>query len=290
MGQRGRKGGTRGPRCLVSQPERPGFSAVALPRAKVEGSGRPFEEAQTRRASEARPSIVAGANGRVSETQRLSGGGTSSKPGRHECGGFAKAQPRTKEKRSRNKSRRSQDAGKKPDFLAFMVVVSGMDNFWSVILGAFVAICSGVATPFFLEKSKRRAERLSLTGAIVGEVQALIEISRHRKYIEGIRQELTKAQTNPDKYGIFHFSVRRNPMRVYESNLTRIGLLPDPLPKQIVSFYAGISSILEDIEDMREGKIQRTPEDRIRVLNELLQLMEATLALGEGIIASAGRK
>ena len=174
--------------------------------------------------------------------------------------------------------------------MAFMVVVSEMDNFWSVILGAFVAICSGVATPFFLEKSKRKAERLSLTGAIVGEVQALIEISRHRKYIEGIRQELTKAQANPDKYGIFHFSVRRSPMRVYESNLTRIGLLPDPLPKQIVSFYAGISSILEDIEDMREGKIQRTPEDRIRVLNELLQLMEATLALGEGIIASAGRK
>jgi hypothetical protein len=192
--------------------------------------------------------------------------------------------------RSAIKSRRAQDAGKKHDFVAFMAVISEMDNFWSVILGAFVAIASGVAMPFLLEKNKRNAERLSLTGAIVGEIQALIEISRHRKYIEGIRQELTKAQTNPDKCCAFHFSVRRNPMRVYESNLRRIGLLPDPLPKQIVSFYAGISSILEDIEDMREGNIQRTPEDQIRVLNELLQLMESTLAIGEVIIAGAGRK
>jgi hypothetical protein len=78
-------------------------------------------------------------------------------------------------------------------------------------------------------------------------------------------------------------------MRVYEANLTRIGILPDPLPKQIVGFYAGVSSILEDIDDMREGKNQRTPEDRIRVLKELLQLFEATLALGQKILDDAGR-
>jgi hypothetical protein len=164
-----------------------------------------------------------------------------------------------------------------------------MDNFWATIAGGFVAILGGVATPCFLERSKRKAERLSLAGAIVGEIEALIAISQHRKYVDGIRQELTKAQTNPDKYGIFHFSVRRNPMRVYEANLTRIGILPDPLPKQIVGFYAGVSSILEDIDDMREGKNQRTPEDRIRVLKELLQLFEATLALGQKILDDAGR-
>jgi hypothetical protein len=158
-----------------------------------------------------------------------------------------------------------------------------MDNFWSAIAGGCVAILGSVATPIFLERSRRFAERESLTGAIVGEVQALIEISKHRKYIEGVRQELTKGQTDPAKCGTFGFSVRRNPMRVYESNLTRIGILPAPLSKQVVSFYAGISSILEDMEDMSEGKIKRTPQDRIRVLTEVLQL-------GENIISNAERR
>jgi hypothetical protein len=140
-----------------------------------------------------------------------------------------------------------------------------------------------------LERSKRNAERKSLTAAIVAEVHALIEISKHRKYIEGVRLELSKGQTDPAKCGNFGFSVRRNPMRVYESNLARIGILPAPLSRQVVSFYAGISSILEDMEDMSEGKIQRTPQDRMRVLTEVLQLMEATLALGEKIVATAER-
>jgi hypothetical protein len=39
---------------------------------------------------------------------------TSSKPGRHECGGFAEAQPRTKEKRSREQKPPLSGRGEKP--------------------------------------------------------------------------------------------------------------------------------------------------------------------------------
>jgi hypothetical protein len=162
-----------------------------------------------------------------------------------------------------------------------------MDNFWSAIAGGIVAILGSVATPVLLEWNKRKAERLSLTGAIVGEIEAIMSIAQHRKYIEGIRQVLAAAQANPNNPGIFHFSVRRNPMRVYEANLTRIGNLPNPLPKQIVGFYAGISSILEDIDDMREGKIQRPREEQICLLTELLKLSEETLALGQKIVDQA---
>ena len=39
---------------------------------------------------------------------------TSSKPGRHECGGFAEAQPRTQEKRSREQKPPLSGRGEKP--------------------------------------------------------------------------------------------------------------------------------------------------------------------------------
>jgi hypothetical protein len=84
-----------------------GRDVLSLRRKGPEWSGRPFEEAQTHRASAARPSIVTGANGRRSGTEGFSGGVTSSNRVRHECGGFAE--------RSQSEIRRSQDAGKQPD-------------------------------------------------------------------------------------------------------------------------------------------------------------------------------
>ncbi len=165
-----------------------------------------------------------------------------------------------------------------------MVKPCVMDNLWSVIAGGFVAILGSVATPIFLDKSRRKAERLSLASAILGEIEALDAICAHRKFIEGIKQQITLMEADPNISRIFHFSVRRNPMRVYEANLSQIGVLPHPLPKQIVTFYAGVSSILEDIDDMREGKTKRNPEESLRAFKNLLELFEKTLALGQQII------
>jgi hypothetical protein len=65
-----------------------GREFLSLRLKAAECSGRPYAQARRRNASEAE-TRAAGANGRVSETQRLSGRGTSSNPGRTECGGFA---------------------------------------------------------------------------------------------------------------------------------------------------------------------------------------------------------
>jgi hypothetical protein len=50
-----------------------GRDALSLSRKGPEWSGRPFAEVETRRARATRPSIVAGANGRVSGTEGFSG-------------------------------------------------------------------------------------------------------------------------------------------------------------------------------------------------------------------------
>ena len=67
-GKSWRQGGAMG-----GKGTRGGRDVLSLSLKGPEWSGRPFEEAQTRRASGARPSIVAGANGRVSGTERFSG-------------------------------------------------------------------------------------------------------------------------------------------------------------------------------------------------------------------------
>ncbi len=155
------------------------------------------------------------------------------------------------------------------------------------IIGGAIGIIGSLSTSIYLENSKRKAERRSFTGAIIGEISALIEISERRHYIQGIRQsiEKAKAQTNPDIGYNFYFSVRRNSFAVYDANLSRLGILESPLPQLIVRFYTQTSAILEDIADMRENKMKRNRDESIQTLEALLKLFEDTHSLGKEIIA-----
>jgi hypothetical protein len=161
----------------------------------------------------------------------------------------------------------------------------------STIVGGAIAFAGSIIAPTYLEKSRRKDEQKNLTGAFIGEISALLEICKRRQYIEHIRAVIAEAkskQVEPNKNVWFHFSVRRNPFPVYDANVTRLGLLTDPLPRQIARFYTQSSSILEDIADMREGKFQRSRDESIRCLEALLNLFEDTLALGAKIVADAG--
>jgi hypothetical protein len=154
------------------------------------------------------------------------------------------------------------------------------------IIGGAIAIGGSIAAPICVEYVKRKAERSSLTGALVGEISAIVEISERRGYIEHLRQIIAKAkaETNPDMGHRFFFSSRRNSFSVYDANLNRLGILRDPLPQLIVRFYTQTASILEDIADMREGKPLRNRDDSIKTLESLLKLFEDTHSLGLQII------
>jgi hypothetical protein len=164
------------------------------------------------------------------------------------------------------------------------VIVGGLIG----IAGSVIGIIGSFATSVYLESIRREAERKSLTGAIVGEISALLEISERRRYVEALSSLIAMAKAgHPDISYSFVFSVRRNPFIVYDANLSRIGILRVPLPRKIARFYAQASSILEDIADMREDKFRRDHDESIRVLEGLLKLFEDTHSLGREIIADA---
>jgi hypothetical protein len=139
----------------------------------------------------------------------------------------------------------------------------------------------------WIELAKRKAERKSLAGAIIGEIAALNEIVERCRYLEGLRAVIDEARagTELNVAYMYQFSVRRNPFAVYDANLARLGILRDPLPRLITQFYTQASSVLEDIADMREGTFQvRDRQESIRRLEQLLRLFEDTHSLGQQII------
>ena len=141
-----------------------------------------------------------------------------------------------------------------------------------------------------VERIRRRAEARSVAGALVGEITALIQIAERRRYIDGLRALIAEARAGNDPNAIYwyQFSVRRNPFAVYDANLTRLGMLRDPLPRLLTQFYTQASSILEDIADMREGKLlARNRDESVQRLEHLLKLFEDTLVLGREIVELA---
>ena len=157
------------------------------------------------------------------------------------------------------------------------------------IIGGAIAIAGSMAAPICVEYLKRRNERLTLKAAIVSEIEALIEISERRKYVEGLQHTIAvaKAQQDPNVGRIFYFSSRRNGFAVYDANLIRLGILHKPLPQLITRFYTQTAAILEDIADMKEGNY-RNRDESIRTLEALLALFQDTHSLGREIIKIAG--
>jgi hypothetical protein len=159
-----------------------------------------------------------------------------------------------------------------------------------VVVGGAIGIMGTLASSTLLDKTRRKAERKSLTGAFVGEISALIEVSDRRGYLQHLHKLIAaaKADPNPNSVRSFHFSNRRNPFAVYDANLTRLGILRDPLPQLITRFYTQASSALEDVADMREGKfLPRNRDASIQRLQNLLELLEDTRASGCQVIAAA---
>ena len=152
-------------------------------------------------------------------------------------------------------------------------------------VGGVLTILGGWANSRWSESRRWHQERTALTGALVAEVSALMEITKTRGYIEGVRAEIqhAKANLNPNKPPYFFFSSRKNTFAVYEANLGKLGVLRAPLPKLSVQFYTQVNAIMEDIKDMEEGK-RRVGEDAVRHLEQLLSLFENTMALGQQII------
>ena len=157
-----------------------------------------------------------------------------------------------------------------------------------VVVGGLLTFLGGLIGNFLLQWNQRKAEIKSLTGAFVGEIRALLSIVERRRYLEGIEQLIQQVRTT-NQPATYSFSARRNPFSVYDSNVSRIGILPSPLPELICRFYSQSRSVLEDIDDMRNPQAGTwTAAESLSRLEELRDLLRDSNNLANEIIRVAG--
>ncbi len=153
-----------------------------------------------------------------------------------------------------------------------------------VMAGGVLAIVGGFASNLFVEWRRNATESKKLAFAFKGELQALSSIAKRRGYVEHIKTMIkTMEQTNQPLF--VHIHVRREYFNVFNSNVSKIGALKNPLPEMIARFYVQANSVLEDLQSYRDGTwASASVESLIRSKKELVSLMEETFSLADEIV------
>jgi hypothetical protein len=136
-----------------------------------------------------------------------------------------------------------------------------MDLPWPQISGAIAGGLFGGFSGFIANSLQERAERRrslrNVACALIGEIEGL------RRHIDNrlgtLRSDLQALEVQRD-YTYHHFRGERDYMLVYRSLGKNVGLLPVPLPRDLVSWYIALAVCLEREHELHELALQRSPE------------------------------
>lgn len=117
---------------------------------------------------------------------------------------------------------------------------------------ALVVALTTVIINFFIQlffKNKdNRSQQLSIQLAIIAEIKALKKLIEQRKYLQDIQNIVLHLEKNRGYRTTLSLDIQENVFPVYSSNLDKIGQLSPKIAPQVVTFYALLSSILQDVK------------------------------------------
>ncbi len=97
----------------------------------------------------------------------------------------------------------------------------------SVMVGVIIGELISFFTTNYLEIRKQAAESKRIALAFRGEIRALLEIIKRKKYIESFQWVIEQMEITHNKYPM-HIQIRREYFLVFQNNVSNIGLLASP--------------------------------------------------------------
>ena len=138
------------------------------------------------------------------------------------------------------------------------------------VAGGLVGGFSGfVANNVHARRENRQAKR-NVASALRGEIGAIIHlIEAHftASDADGAEGQLRRR----------HFRGERDYMSIFRALGSHIGVLPAPLPHDLVAWYTALAMCLERAHELHELRLRRDPES-FEYAMELVRLQEASLA------------
>jgi hypothetical protein len=156
----------------------------------------------------------------------------------------------------------------------------------AVVLGGLIAIAGGIISTTFVERQKQRQESYNLALAFRGEITALVELLRERRYTERIAEVIHQIEQTQEPF-YMPMRIRYRYDRVYEENVGRLGLLKPPLSEMIPLFYTRLTSVMEDMVSLGDGTyVDLDLPVLLRIYRDSQRILELTTAEGDRILAT----
>jgi len=157
-----------------------------------------------------------------------------------------------------------------------------------VVIGAVIGGLGSFFGSYCLENSKFKREKRNLALAFAGEIAAVRRIVEVRHYVQRIEDALQYVRQTRQPF-TYRAPITREYFNVYEQNVSRIGILDDPLPRRIATFYTQANAILEDFHGMTTGAFEDV--DRlIAFYEQLLELFRDTFNIADEILEEVQRR
>lgn len=147
---------------------------------------------------------------------------------------------------------------------------------------ALITILINFCIQFFFKWWDKRTNGISIQNAIVAEVVALKNIISERNYQEAIRSVIKFLEENPNKKMLLSVDVQLDVFPVYSSNLDKIGQLDPKLSPKIVTFYALLSSIIQDVKI--GGLLNNTEHSNLESYKNINSLLDKAISIADTII------
>jgi hypothetical protein len=143
------------------------------------------------------------------------------------------------------------------------------------VAGGVVGGFSGFVANYLQQRQALYLTKRNVACALIGEVGALaqlIETEYLSKMLEAA-QALTEKRTFP----YYHFRGERDYMPVFRGLGVNIGVLPTPLPRDLVSWYTHLAVCLERARELHELALGRNP-DHVGYMAEIAERQHAQFA------------
>jgi len=124
--------------------------------------------------------------------------------------------------------------------------------------GAFVGGVSTFLPSYILENRRLKQETRFLETALIAEISALLEVVEHRRYVRGLEESINYLKKNPGKKRFFSAKIPEHYSRIYQEQISKIGLLHPNLSEKVIRFHQLIDSGVQDISS--GGLVEVDPE------------------------------
>ena len=164
-----------------------------------------------------------------------------------------------------------------------------IEQLLGVLLGGVLATAGGILTTLILDTRKNRQESFHLALAFRGEISALLELFEERNYVDRFSEVISKIEESGQPF-YMPFKIRFKYDRVFEGNVSRIGILKTPLPELIPQFYTRFTSITEDLVSLGDGSYSQLELSHLlRIYRDNARLISQTLEEAKQLTATIDR-